>query len=340
MKISINRKFENGLIFLKTLTFKKVVNSLLLRFSYHISKIFNAYIHWGKPESVSIEPTNICNLNCPECPSGNNTLTRAKLYLSESVFENQIEHLSDYLVNLQLFFQGEPFLHPKIYNFISIATKKKIYTSTSTNGHFLTPENCRQIVKSGLHKIIVSADGTTQDVYGKYRVGGSLNIVKKGIADLLVTKRELKSKTPYVIMQFVVFSTNEHQITDIKNLAKELEVDKLEIKTAQIEDFKDGNVLIPTNDRYSRYHKNSNSTYSLKRKLNFKCQRIWNGLVISADNNLLPCCFDKDAKYPFNSIDDNNIHTSWNSHKLKQFRKKVWSDYSSVNMCHNCTEGV
>lgn len=340
MKINIFKELIDSLFFLKTLTFKKIINGFLLRLSYYISKYIRIYIHWGKPESISIEPTNICNLNCPECSSGNNSMTRSKLFLLQNDFINSINQLSDYLSHLQLFFQGEPFLHPKIFEFISYATQKSIYTSTSTNGQFLTTEDCDKIVKSGLHRIVVSVDGTTQEVYEKYRVGGSLAKVTSGITNLVESKKRLKSKTPFIIMQFVVFSTNEHQIDDVKELAKSLKVEKLQIKTAQIDDFKNGNTLIPINIKYSRYYKNNDNTYSLNRNPNFKCQRVWNGLVVSADNNLLPCCFDKDANYKFNTNEDSDLLSSWNSKKLRSFRQKVWNNNSLIDMCQNCTEGI
>ena len=40
------------------------------------------------------------------------------------------------------------------------------------------------------------------------------------------------------------------------NLATELGVDQVVLKTAQIYDFKNGSHLIPEQDQYSRYRKN------------------------------------------------------------------------------------
>ncbi len=335
-RISISDAF----VFFKTITLKKLFNGLLLRLSYLISKNFGVYIHWGKPESLSIEPTNLCNLKCPECPSGNNGLTRPLLFLDTNNFYSIINEVYNHLSYLQLFFQGEPFLHPKVYDFINFAAKKGIYTSTSTNGHFLTPDNCNKIIKSGLHRIIISVDGTTQEVYEKYRVGGNLNLVTSGITNLINSKKKLKSRTPYVIMQFVVFGTNEHQIPDIKKLAKSLNVDKLQLKTAQIDDFKHGNPLIPKNKKYSRYIQAKNGIYKLNKKNNFKCWRIWNGAVITADDNLLPCCFDKDAGYPYGNLKNSTIQSGWKGKNAQLFRKHVWGKNNDIDICKNCSEGL
>jgi MoaA/NifB/PqqE/SkfB family radical SAM enzyme len=326
--------------FIKTITSKKIINAFLLRFSYFISKTLTIYLHWGKIESLSIEPTNLCNLKCPECPSGNNSMTRSRVFLAINHFENTINQIASHLTYLQLFFQGEPFLHPKIFEFINYAAKNKIYTSTSTNGQFLTASHCEKIVKSGLHRLIISVDGTTQEVYERYRVGGSLDLVLNGTSELIKTKNKLKSRTPFVILQFVVFATNEHQLPDIIKLAKALKVDKLEIKTAQIENFEMGSPLIPKNKKYSRYIPTKNGSFQLNRTQNFTCKRIWKGAVVSAENKLLPCCFDKNAEYSYNYKTNKNIIDNWKSDKAAAFRKLIWSKENSIEMCKNCTEGL
>lgn len=45
---------------------------------------------------------------------------------------------------------------------------------------------------------------------------------------------------------------NEHQINDIKVLGKEIGVDEVRFKTAQIYNYVNGNKLIPTIEKYSR----------------------------------------------------------------------------------------
>ena len=337
----MTKKLTDAYIFLKTVTICKVFNELLLRISFLFSNIFKIYTHWGKPESISIEPTNICNLRCPECASGNDSLTRKKTFLTPDDFYKIIDSTYKHLSYLQLFFQGEPFLNPNIYDFIKYATAKNIYTAVSTNGHFFTPDNCKKIVESKLQRIIISVDGTTSDIYEKYRVGGNLQIVLNGIKELVKTKSALKSKTPYVIIQFVVFSTNEHQIIDIKKLAKQLNVDKLELKTAQIENFSDGNPLIPKNKKYSRYIKAGAGKYILNKKKNFECKRVWNTTVITADNRVLPCCYDKDAYYSYGTINSGNtLAEIWKSNKAVKFRKTVRAGNYSVDICENCGEKI
>ncbi len=313
---------------------------MLLRLSYFLSRISGSIIRWGLPESLSIEPTNLCNLKCPECPSGNNSLNRPRLFLAETSYRNLIDKNNKQLAFLQLYFQGEPFLHPKIYQYIHHAVKNRIYTATSTNGQFLNLENCLKLVDSGLQRLIVSIDGTTQESYEKYRVGGSLDQALTGIENLIAAKKQRKKRTPAVIIQFVVFKTNEHQIPEIKQLAKKLQVDALKLKSPQLEDFENGHPLMPETKKYNRYIKNASGTYSLNKNKQVKCKRAWNGAVLTADNRLIPCCFDKKAQHAYGTLTNETLATLWKSKKADWFIKTVWSKNNPVEMCKNCTEGL
>lgn len=331
--------FYDSYQFIKTLTIYKLRNGTLLRISYFLSLISGSFIRWGLPESLSVEPTNLCNLKCPECPSGNNGLTRPRLFLSETNFYRLIDTNKKQLAFLQLYFQGEPFLHPKIYAYIHYAVKNNVYTATSTNGQFMSAENCLKLVDSGLHRLIVSIDGTTQHSYEKYRVGGSLDLVVKGIENLVTAKKMRRKRTPTIIIQFVVFKTNEHQIPEIKELAKKLKVDALKLKSPQLEDFENGHPLMPENKKFNRYRKNASGTFVPDKKKQVKCKRAWSGAVLTADNRLIPCCFDKNAQHPYGNLSDNTLTGLWKSKKAAAFIKTVWSKENPIEICKNCTEG-
>jgi radical SAM protein with 4Fe4S-binding SPASM domain len=332
--------FIDSLQFIKTLTSIKIINGIMLRLSYSFSRVTGVNKIWGNPESLSIEPTNLCNLKCPECPSGNNRMTRSRLFLSINEYKNIIDQSYQHVSFLQLYFQGEPFMHPHIYDFIKYSCQHNIYTSTSTNGQFLNRESVLKIIESGLHRLIISIDGTNQEVYSKYRIGGSYEKLIDGIKLLTHLKKEKKSKTPHIIIQFVVLKSNEHQIGEIKELAKNLQIDSLKIKSAQIEDFKNGNEMMTTIDKYSRYKKTEKGFFVLKRKQKFKCRRVWNGVVISASNEVLPCCFDKNGSHSYGSLKNHNLTNIIRNSLSQQFRNEVWQSNIQHEICRNCTEGI
>src|SRR5439155_7274651 len=122
--------------------------------------------------------------------------------------------LSKELLYLVFYFQGEPYLNPDFLDMVKYASSKKIYTATSTNAHYLNDETAKRTIESGLDRLIISIDGTTQEVYQQYRVGGRLNKVLEGTKNIVKWKKELRSKTPFIIFQFLVVKPNEHQIED------------------------------------------------------------------------------------------------------------------------------
>ncbi len=325
---------------LSKLTPRRLWNASRIASSYQSSKIFGHVSHRGMPMSLAFEPTTSCNLRCPECPSGLRSFTRPTGLLSRDLYEKTINEIYRDLIYLTIYFQGEPYLHPEFYDLVSYATSKKLYSATSTNAHFLDDENARKTVESGLDRLIISIDGTTQVSYSSYRVGGSLEKVITGTKNIIEWKKKLKSKTPHVIFQFLVVKPNEHQIEDVKELAQDLGVDEVRFKTAQIYDYENGSDLIPDNDRYSRYRQNPDGTWSIKNHLENRCWKMWQSSVITWDGQVVPCCFDKDAEHSMGSLNDNSFTAVWKNQAYKKFREAVFKSRSKIEMCKNCTEGT
>ena len=209
---------------------------------------------------------------------------------------------------------------------------------TSTNAHFLTDNLARKTVESGPDKIIISLDGIDQETYEKYRVGGALEKVIKGTMNLVKWKKALKSRRPLIVLQFIVFSTNEHQVPHVKKLARELGVDKLEMKTAQVYNYEEGNPLIPQNESYSRYKKGKDGLFRIDNPLNNHCLRMWRGCVITWDGLVVPCCFDKDATHRLGDLKTEKFHEIWRGEAYDDFRKKLFSARKEIDICRNCTE--
>ena len=326
---------------LSKLTFRRLVNGSKVLGSFYISRLLNKPVQWGYPVSVSFEPTTSCNLRCPECPSGLRQFSRPTGMLQNDFFKRTIDDIHKELLYLIFYFQGEPYLNPDFLDMVKYACDKKIYTATSTNAHYLTDDVAKKTVESGLDRLIISIDGTTQDVYRQYRVGGNLEKVLEGAKNIMKWKKELKSKTPFVFFQFLVVKPNEHQIEDIKRLAKEVGVDEVRFKTAQVYQYEtDPNNLIPTIDKYSRYKKNADGTYSAKNKLANHCWKMQHANVITWDGLVVPCCFDKDATHQLGNLKNQPFKEIWHNINYKQFRNELFKSRKNIDICANCSEGV
>jgi radical SAM protein with 4Fe4S-binding SPASM domain len=323
------------------LTFRRSMNALKVITSYQLSKLFKKPLQWGYPISVSFEPTTSCNLRCPECPSGLRSFTRPTGMLKKDFFRQTIDDIHKELLYLIFYFQGEPFLNPDFLEMVKYAHDKGIYTATSTNAHYLNDEKAKRTVESGLDRLIISIDGTTQDVYKQYRVGGNIEKVLQGARNIIKWKKELNSKTPFVFFQFLVVKPNEHQIEDIKQLAKEIGVDQVRFKTAQVYDYEnDPHNLIPTIDKYSRYRKDANGNMQSKSGMKNHCWKLHHANVITWDGMVVPCCFDKDAMHRLGNLQMQSFKEIWNNDNYKQFRSELMKSRKNIDICANCSEGL
>jgi radical SAM protein with 4Fe4S-binding SPASM domain len=317
----------------------RAINAVKLYTSFWISRMLKKPVIWGYPMALSIEPTTACNLGCPECPSGLKQFTRPTGNLKSSTNQRIIDELKKELAYINFYFQGEPFINKNIFEAIRYASDRKIYTSTSTNAHFLDDDTCQKIIESGLKRLIISIDGTTQEVYEQYRIGGSLEKVIAGTKNMVAAKKKNRSSFPHIVFQFLVVRPNEHQIEDVKNLAKELEVDEIKFKTAQVYDYKNGHHLIPENESFARYKKTKNGEFVLKNKMRNHCWRMWSGAVLTWDGGVVPCCFDKDAKHQLGNIQFVPFKQLWKSPTYNGFRVNVLTSRQAIDICTNCSEG-
>jgi len=334
----VRQKIKDSLNMISKLTFRRFWNIIKNFVSFYLSRIIHKTVHCGMPMSIAVEPTTSCNLRCVECPAGQHKFTRQTGMLANDDFKKIIDELYKNLMYLILYFQGEPYLNSNLFEFIKYAKKKNIYTMTSTNAHFLDDDNSKKTIESGLDRLIISMDGTDQETYSLYRAGGDIQKVKQGIKNIVKWKKKLKSSTPYVILQFLVLKTNEHQIEKIKKVDLELGVDKVQLKTAQIYDFEQNNSLIPLIDRYSRYKKQDDGTYVIKNKLYNHCFKMWSSGVITWDGLVVPCCFDKDAKHILGDLKQDAFKNIWKNDKYKKFRTSVFENRKDIDICCNCSE--
>lgn len=296
-------------------------------------------MQWGMPMTISIEPTTACNLGCLECPSGLKSFTRPTGNLKSDFFRQIIDQQHQELLYLIFYFQGEPYINPAFLEMVHYAHQKRIYTITSTNGHFLNDTNARKTIESGLDRLIISVDGTTQEVYEQYRKQGKLEVVLQGARNVVHWKEKLKSKTPHIVFQFLVVKPNEHQIEDLYKLAEEIGVDEVKLKSAQVYDYKFGNPLIPSAAKYSRYEQLEDGTYQVKHEILNHCWKLWHACVITWDGIVVPCCFDKDAEFRLGDLKELNFKKIWQGKSYHKFRQKILEGRDQIEICKNCTEG-
>ena len=340
-QVSLLRKWVNYVrFFLPLWSWRKFGNALLVLASYALSRLTGRYFVWGKPYSFMIEPSAICNLRCPQCPVGLKTLSRPQDNMRFADFKAIIDDIADYTWVIQLYFQGESFINPEILDMVNYAYQHKIYTTISTNGTRLANETfARDLAASKLGTLILSIDGASEETYTIYRQAGHFDRVLKGVRNFMRARGEMGKTFPIADLQFIVMRHNEHEMETIRELGRELGVDKVIYKSPQIYDFENAEDTLPQNPRFRRYEK-KDGQYVLKGSFSGYCKKIWYGSVITWDRKVIPCCFDKDAEFPLGEMGKESFGEIWEKEIYHQFRHHVVDNRDQIAMCRNCTEGL
>lgn len=315
--------------------FIKPINAVKTGYSYCFSRITRNSIISGMPVAVGIEISGQCNLSCPECSFGSGLISRQKGIMDIGLYEKIIPELKPYLYNINLYFQGEPMLHPRFFDFLELSLGSKV--TVSTNGHFLSEENAEKLARSELNKLIVSLDGMDRETYSLYRQGGDFEKVINGIINVSKAIKNTRSSLELEI-QFLVSRHNEKQIPYAARFSKEVNA-VLRLKSMQIINNKHFDYWLPDNEKFVRYRKN-NSDYTIKNALSNHCLRLWLNPVVTWDGLVVPCCFDKDADNIMGDLTESTFRAIWNGDKYKIFRDSVLKGRKSIEICRNCTSGL
>ncbi len=328
----------------EVLTIKRFLNYLLVMLSL---KLKSSRVY-GMPLTLIIEPTNMCNLKCPLCPKGNGTIKKKEGLMSFDRYKLLIDELGSYAFNLILQNYGEPFLNPKIFKMIKYAKQKNLKVTISTNGYLFNEEkNIENLINSKLDELIVTLDGIDQKTLVKYRVGANFDVIINGIKKLVKKKNELNSKYPCIELQFIIMKHNENQIEKIKELAKQLGVDRLILKTVNIYEnlvpkkllLRLAKKFLPSEKKYRRYEiKDDKIVHKLAKKAG--CPGLWIGTVINYDGNVVPCCYDAYEWHLFGNAFKEEFKKIWNNEKYRAFRKAVLKNKRNIKLCKYCPTNV
>lgn len=317
----INMNLFNNL--LKTINYKLV--------NWQMSKRHT--VVFGKPYMLVLDTTNLCNLECVWCPTGQKRNTRTLATMPKEKVFNIIDRFGLYLKEFLLFNWGEPFLNKDIIEIISY-TKKKCdpYLVISSNMNIkLSYEDACKIIDSGLNKFIASIDGVSQQSYEIYRKKGNADLAFENLRMLVKVKKEKKSQTPEIVWQYLVFKHNEHEIDNAKKLAYEIGVDRIEFAKPWCP-----TQWASTIEKYSNYVANKTDK-EYKTKDNY-CNWLWNAVVINSNGSVSPCCSVENEKEDFGNIFGQSFFKLYNNKEFRVARQynKNKKDGGHKNRCTVC----
>ena len=277
----------------------------------------------SRPYYYIIDICNVCNLRCPLCPTGNGTLDRKQDFITLEQYRPILDRVKEHALVVSIYNHGEPFLNPDVFDIIEHTSASNIASNASSNLNWPRPVDVDDIVKSGLEYLTVSLDGVSQEAYSKYRVGGNVEEVFENLRNLMAAKKRLKSKTPFVEWQFIVFKHTEHEMQRARELADEIGVDLLRFISPGVapEDIHDQSLQdewMPDNPLYHEM----NPKWVDERGYVFDetCYYLYRSMFIYTGGGVTSCCHAHDENHDFGNILENTVDEIWNNDYYRSAR--------------------
>ena len=292
---------------------------------------------FGIPLAVLAELTHRCPLQCPYC-SNPLELERGSAELSTDEWKRVLSELAEIGV-LQIHFSGgEPTARKDLVEIVQHATDAGLYSNLITSAVLLTKDKLAALADAGLCHIQISFQGSEQHIAD--RVAGLKGAHTKKI-EVAGWARELGLP---LTVNAVMHRQNLFQLTDIIQMAVDLDADRLEVANVQYYGWalKNRAALMPTIqqiDETSRIVEEAEARlkgtlaidyvvpdyYALRPK---KCMGGWGRQFfnISPSGKILPChAAETITGLTFESVRDHSIAWIWqNSEAFNRYRGTGW----------------
>ncbi|HJQ83767.1 MAG TPA: radical SAM protein [Candidatus Binatia bacterium] len=312
------------------LTPRKLLNLWLARWEEHRGRTRLR----SRPWKLTVEASNLCNLQCPACFTGVDELGRPRGSLPVDLYRKLLDELGPYLFELEFYNWGEPLLHKQLESMIAEATGRGISTTVSTN--FSLPfdaARAERLVASGLAVLGVSIDGARQETYEQYRVRGKLARVLDNCRLVADAKRRLGSTTPRMVWEFHVFEHNEGDVAEASRLARELGMEIAVSKGWTV-----GKEWNPASEYRFFWYPVPPA----------RCSFLWHQAVVNNDGGVAPCCgtFYQEDDMGRLAVGTAELGTAatfaeiWNGERFRTaralFQKRAGGDDARALACFEC----
>jgi MoaA/NifB/PqqE/SkfB family radical SAM enzyme len=192
----------------------------------HVMRWVKERIQGRAFEAFQIEVTSRCNLHCVMCPKRALADQWTAQDLPWEAFQriaaafNQARH-----IHLQGW--GEPLLHPRLTDMITVAKEAGCRVGLTTNGTLLGEATSHRLIQAGLDLIAVSIAGATRETHGSLRVGSDLSVILDNVRQCVAVRGQRRDRGPKVEISYLVTKTNIAELPKTVELVASLGIDEL-----------------------------------------------------------------------------------------------------------------
>ena len=183
-------------------------------------------IDFTQVTQASLDICTKCQLRCPVCSTSRGIIRDGFIgegMMSLKDFQRFLD-LNPQIRVVEMSNWGEVFLNLEIVSMMKLAYERgvRLTCGNGTNFNFVSDEVLEALVKYRFWYLNISIDGASEGTYSIYRRGGSFSTVMRNIIKLNVYKSRYQSEFPKLSWQFIVFGHNEHEISKVRQLCREL----------------------------------------------------------------------------------------------------------------------
>lgn len=284
------------------------------------------------PSQIVIDATEVCNLACIHCP--HESFKRTKHYtgahlapvLNKKMTDEVREKGRGYTEYIRYTGNGEPLLHPNIFELLSYAKKHSgVFVTLTSNAALLGETKALRLIDTGIDMIDISIDAFTDETYAKIRVGGKLSVTRTNVSHL-INMKNARNIPLRVVISFIEQPLNLHETDDFETFWK-----------AQGADF----VVV------RRLHSASGCINTIADSLRISqgqitrrpCLYPWERIMLSATGMLAFCATDWEHGSVIADYRNTTIHEVWHSQTYKNLRyAHIQNDYRNFTVCDKCPD--
>jgi pyruvate-formate lyase-activating enzyme len=263
-------------------------------------------------QTVMIETTSFCNLDCPICPArkSQNVMERASKQVKVDdvrLIVNLTKHMTEtFCLNMW----GEPLLHKEFGEILRIVSDAGLPIWFSTNLNY-SARLAEMLAPNPLLHIICSLDGWDSESYAEYRWGGRFDVVKRNLE--ILSKGQCRIYPQYLIgaehkdaearkARFLTFV--EATVGNTKNVFFKKKIDDLR---------NDGNDTVPG-----------------------RCGSMYAGLYFNSDGILMPCCTNARKDVYLRHVSAYSSQDLYNGDEVNTLRSRILDNKNQFPSCRTC----
>lgn len=283
------------------------------------------------PRRVFIEPTNMCNCKCMHCPNPTH-MTRKRGFMDFDLYKKIIDDLGDLwpYITINLYQQGEPLLHPRIFDMIDYANEQNFFTEMNTNMGALKKKDIPNLLRVNYLKVAIDSGGP--ESYRTIKGVDNFGRVLDNLLDFMEAWGE--TATPEFFppdVNFLCQKENRHEAEIFQEMFERLPVGHVTL-------FGLHNFTGPISEGDPDQIKQQNTP----REEQPICNTPWDYFGINHDGETLACIYDYDARYTLGNAKDTPVLEMWNNKLMRTFRRGLLDrDFESIEkkgaMCSVCS---